>query len=300
MARFAGPQLLPGSTISSCRRRSTPSRRRIPESGAAIALNSFLPWLRAPDRLPLAGVTGFDNLTFDARCPTGVRGTPPHLDMIAANEENVVAVTARGADYLGRKPWHVLAAAYDSVEVPSQRSGPGSTLLRSLRGKRDDLPRSRCRFGMVKFALGLGRTFPNHRLKLLYLFWEPLDAEASYDVFVHHRRDGASWLTELVAQSGVAFHAQSFDELWSEWEQAIDEPWLRELVAQLRGNATTWPSATTLLYDHPDRGVHRGRRPDLTPGTQPMPEHLGRTTTIARRSVTPASARSRSFMPCRA
>ncbi|MCB1971331.1 MAG: hypothetical protein KDG54_13085 [Geminicoccaceae bacterium] len=206
------------------------SRRRQPENGAAIALNSFLQWQRQPEGLNLAGLHGFDKLTFDARCPTGVRGTPPHMDMIAAKGSSIVAVTARGADYVLRKS-SVLAAAYDSVEVsPNMRLW--FDLLPALRQNHDGY-RYVDVAGMLKFALGLARTFPNHDLTLLYLYWEPVDA-AEHEIFTQHRSE-LSRLSRQVEGSAVRFVSQSFDGLWSSWIEQGDEPWLRELVAQLRG-----------------------------------------------------------------
>ena len=206
------------------------SRRRIAESGAVLATNSFLPWARPDRRLELLGVEGLDDLTFDARCPTGVRGTPPHLDLIATGGRNVVAVTAKGPEYLLRKH-SVVAAAYDSVEITSNMR-PWLELLRELRGRRSDY-----RFvdvgSVVKLALGLARTFPSHRLHLAYLYWEPSNG-ASYDSFVHHRIE-LERLGERVAGSRVHFLFASFAELWASWDVEDARPWLRELVAQLHG-----------------------------------------------------------------
>ena len=69
----------------------------------ALALNSFLPWLDASRVLRLAA-SGFRELNFDARCPTGVRGTPPHIEVVASGPDGVVGVTVRVFDYLGPRP----------------------------------------------------------------------------------------------------------------------------------------------------------------------------------------------------
>jgi hypothetical protein len=59
------------------------TRLRSPHSATALTVNSFLRWQDATDQLPLAGWTGFDAVQFEVRCPTGLRGTPPHLDLLA-------------------------------------------------------------------------------------------------------------------------------------------------------------------------------------------------------------------------
>ncbi|MEZ5825000.1 MAG: hypothetical protein R3C97_09740 [Geminicoccaceae bacterium] len=195
-----------------------------------MALNSFLPWEEHTSELRLSALGSVEKLTFDARCPTGVRGTPPHLDMIAATGSTIVAATARGSGYLGRR-FALLAAAYDSLEVPPSMR-PWQEILPLLRqGGRNFFHVDAA--SLLKFALGLARTFPNHDLTLLYLYWEPVDA-ARFEIFRRHRNELAE-LAERVENSAVRLRSKSFHELWGEWEEQSDNPWLRELVAQLRG-----------------------------------------------------------------
>ncbi|HET6468365.1 MAG TPA: hypothetical protein VFG43_08310 [Geminicoccaceae bacterium] len=205
------------------------TRLRHPDSAAALAINSFLNWRRCPDLLQLGGETGFRELRFDARCPTGVRGTPPLLDLIAASEQAVVAVTARGSEYLACRQSQ-LAAAYDRLRTRPELS-PWLLLLATIRGtpgrfRHVDLP------ALLKNALGLGQTFSNRRIKLVYLFWEPVGGAAS-GPFAAHRRELAE-LAERVGESSVQLLPQSFDELWTAWQGLAEPPWLREIVARLK------------------------------------------------------------------
>ena len=50
---------------------------------------------------------------------------------------------------------------------------------------------------------------------LLYLFWEPLNAD-SFSVFAEHRRWIAEF-SEVVQGSEVEFQSQSYPELWRLW-----------------------------------------------------------------------------------
>lgn len=205
-----------------------PVRLRQPETAAAMALNSFLVWRDRPRDLRLGDRGAFTDLRFAARCPTGVRGTPPYLDLIAANEEALVTVTARGPDYLARKPSR-LARAYADISLPDQMHG-WRALLQDLLGeparfRHVDAP------ALVKNAIGIFRTFPGHRATLLYLFWEPEPAEALD--FRRHRAELQAILQQ-VGGSAVVLQAQSFAELWRDWETKFDAPWLRAMVAELR------------------------------------------------------------------
>jgi hypothetical protein len=223
--------LVPGldqSLLSQCAG-SDLSRLRQPESSAALAINSFLNWTRCPGQLQLAGHKGFRELRFEARCPTGVRGTPPQLDFIALGDDTVVAVATRCLEYLGRRHGK-LSAGYDRLQ-PASGLEPWTELV--ARWRREprafhhvDLP------ALIKHALGLGRTFPNRTIRLHYLFWEPLGADEA-DPFRRHRLE-LDRLAQEVASSSVALTAQTFHDLWQGWEERGHPDWLRGIVARLR------------------------------------------------------------------
>ncbi len=205
-----------------------PGRLRQPEAASAMVLNSFLPWRERADRLTLAGHGPFTDLRFAARCPTGVRGTPPLLDLLAANDETLVAVVARGPDYLAHKPAR-LAAAYATTALPDAMDGWQALLVELLQdpGRFRHLDAAT----LLKNAIGLARTFPGHDLTLLYVFWEPSRAD---ELAFHRHRAEIRALGQIVQGAFVAFEARSFVDLWREWEALSDEPWLREMVAELR------------------------------------------------------------------
>ena len=204
-------------------------RLRQADGPAALTLNTFINWVRQPQLMRLAGETGFRELRFDARCPTGIRGTPPLLELIAGNERTVVAVTARCADYLSLRP-RKLASAYDRV-TPSLSSAPWLGLLPLIRSEPSPF-RYVDTAGLLKHAVGLSQTFPNRPVKLAYLYWEPVNA-AQYPAFAEHRAE-LSMLADRVAGSSVTLVAQSFDELWSEWQSQLEPDWLRGMVTRLK------------------------------------------------------------------
>jgi hypothetical protein len=226
MARGLGPDRAPAS--SEVKHLLDTARLRLPQSASAMALNSFLPWRDRSEGLVLVGQGPFTELRFAARCPTGVRGTPPLLDLLAANGDSLVAVAARGADYIGRKPSR-LAAAYAGTRLPDDMAG-WQSLLDLLEGEPGRF-RHIDAVALLKNAIGLARTFPGRRLTLLYLFWEPRTAD---DLAFHRHRAEIRLLAQTVQGAVVSFEARSFDELWSEWDAIADLPWLREMVAELR------------------------------------------------------------------
>jgi hypothetical protein len=206
------------------------ARLRSPQSAAALAVNTFLPWQRAPDQLPLAGWTGFDAVQFEVRCPTGLRGTPPHLDFVALRGEVAVAVTVRCTEYLSRRRTAV-APSYDRLLAATPGLDPWRWQLERLRHE-PDRHRHLDLGVLVKFALALGRTFPERPTTLLYLYWEPINAE-QFEEFCQHRQEAAE-LAAAVREARVAFAAQSFDAMWRQWAHLRAPEWLPDHVERLR------------------------------------------------------------------
>lgn len=206
------------------------TRLRSPESATALAINSFLPWQQASRELPLGGWTGFDAIQFEVRCPTGLRGTPPHLHLLALREEVAVAVAVRCTEYLSRRK-SAVAPSYDRLLADTPGVGPWQQQLQGLRAR--PLAWRYVDLGaLVKYALALGRTFPDRQAILLYLYWEPSNAQ-QFEEFRRHRSE-LDELAETVQGARIGFAAQSFEVLWRDWADRLRPIWLADHVDRLR------------------------------------------------------------------
>ncbi|HEX5078728.1 MAG TPA: hypothetical protein VFV80_06205 [Geminicoccaceae bacterium] len=206
------------------------ARLRQPHSATALAINTFLPWQAAPGQMTLDRWTGFDAIQLVVRCPTGLRGTPPHLDVLALRDDAAVAVTVRCTEYLSRRRSPV-APSYDRLLAATPGLDPWLQQLAQLRAAPEC--RQRIDLGaLVKHALALGRTFPDRPTSLLYLYWEPLDAERFPEFGVHRRELGE--LADEVRAARVAFASRSFLSLWRDWDAQTQPAWLARHVTRLR------------------------------------------------------------------
>jgi hypothetical protein len=206
------------------------TRLRAPHSAAALSINSFLRWRDATDQLPLAGWTGFDAVQFEVRCPTGLRGTPPHLDLLALRGEVAVAVSVRCIEYLSRRKTAV-APSYDQLLATTPGLEPWRRQLDRLRQEPQHY-RHVDPGALIKFALALGRTFPERPTILLYLYWEPLNGDR-FEEFRRHRAETAE-LADAVRDARVTFAPQSFAAIWQEWAARGAPSWLADHVDRLR------------------------------------------------------------------
>ena len=206
------------------------TRLRSPQSAAALAVNTFLPWRSAPDQLPLAGWIGFDAVQFEVRCPTGLRGTPPHLDLLALRDEVAVAVIVRCIEYLSRRKTAV-APSYDRLLATTSGLEPWRRELDRLRQQAQPY-RHVDPGALIKFALALGRTFPDRPTTLLYLYWEPLNGDR-FEEFCRHRQETAE-LADATRDARVTFVPQCVQAMWQEWAGRTAPSWLADHVGRLR------------------------------------------------------------------
>lgn len=206
------------------------TRLRSPDSAATLAVNTFLPWQQAAAELPLAGWVGFEAIQLEVRCPTGLRGTPPHLDLLALRDEAAVAVTVRCTEYLSPRRVAV-AASYDRLLAETPGVEPWRGLLAQVRRRASTFVHVDVG-ALVKFALALGRTFPDRPAVLHYLYWEPLDAERFGAFRVH--RDELAKVEAAIASARIGFRPEPFTALWRDWSARRSPVWLPDHVARLK------------------------------------------------------------------
>lgn len=205
------------------RRRGLEQHLRRVDSPLALALNSFLPWRGRVGELELGGRRGFTELRFLLLCPTGTRGTPPTVTVLARGPGIAVAVEPLGFDYL-RPPQRRLAEVYRRLPLDSGLAAWRAALAEAENGSFDVTRLSMPR--LFKLALALERNFPNAERRLVYLFLEP-PQHARVEPFARHRRELA-WLARRTEGATVEFRAEAFADLWERWRSRAPTPALRE------------------------------------------------------------------------
>jgi hypothetical protein len=85
---------------------------------------------------------------------------------------------------------------------------------------------------LIKHAFGLAHCFPNCKLTLLYLYWEPKNAD-QFREFNDHR-DEVVRFADHVKGSCPLFRAVSYRDLWDEWGRSASPSWLSEHLIALR------------------------------------------------------------------
>ena len=182
-------------------------------SSAALAANTFAPFKARPEDLVLVGSGSFNRLEFEKPLPTGLKGTPPNLDVWLEREQEVIAIESKLLEYFQPKKAK-FKDKYQRTALP-QRDECWWEVLEEAKtaGKRHlDVAQ------LVKHYFGISNHVRKNvvgRATLLYLFWEPLNWT---DVAVcrQHRAE-VEELAKRVAGSRVKFEWMTYPQLWETW-----------------------------------------------------------------------------------
>lgn len=202
---------------------------RAVHSSSALAVNAFAPFRTRLPELVLPGSGPFSGLEFERKCPNGLRGKSPNLDLLLEGPEEVVGIESKLAE-----PMTATRAKFSPQYRKRLRDRLGSSAWFQEMCRLEEDPN---RYGfldaaqLVKHAFGLIYTFPDRNVKLLYLFWEPRNSR-DHPFFSEHRRQVAEF-AKSVQDSGPAFDAMSHGELWRHWSAATS-PWLSAHIGNLQ------------------------------------------------------------------
>lgn len=197
-------------------------------SSSALVVNSFAPWKLHLKELTLCGYSAFCSLHFETRAPTGLGGTPPHLDFLAQSvADNVVATESKATEYL---------EAHRTDFVPSYSAKCWPSGVEPYVAMMRELQTNPSRFvhldaaQLVKHGLGLASRVGQHEVTLLYLFWEPENCD-SYSEFGLHRKEVEQFARAVIGAS-IKFSWKTYLELWHEWERT-GSSWLQLHASEL-------------------------------------------------------------------
>jgi len=189
---------------------------RAAHSSSALVVNTFTRWRKDPASLSIFGDTNFNIMTFEGKCSTGLGGTPPNLDILLTSDDSIVGIESKFTEYLKPKRPH-FSDSYQRNKLPQAEDQWWNLLEKTRNGNSQYLDTAQ----LIKHYLGLRcqnnkEGFTNHKITLLYLFWEPENWN-DFDVFNNHREEIGNF-TNQVKGSTVKFVAKSYPDLWRDWD----------------------------------------------------------------------------------
>jgi len=206
-----------------------PSKKRPPKfhaahSSSALAANTFGPYRNDPKRLSVGGHSGFKELRFEFQCPTGAGRGIANLDVLLKGDNVVLGVESKLIEFLTKKKADFSDKYRDVIENVADSSW--RSVYNTLKNQ-EDLYVHLDAVQLVKHYLGLRQTFNEKRVVLIYLYWEPLNADA-LPVYRKHTEEIEDLLRRL-SGTDTPLLAISYPTLWKEMEASNAEH-----VARLR------------------------------------------------------------------
>jgi hypothetical protein len=188
-------------------------KMRAIHSSAVLTANTFGRWISEPSRLELAGISGFGPPKLEAQCPTGLRGTPPNLDVLLHSTTTVIGIESKLLEPLTPTVPR-FTASYSRDRLPLCEDAWWGLLECVRHGHPSHLDAAQ----LIKHYLGLRKQFPcDKTVLLLYLFWKPLNAD-KFAEYSRHAESVEKFRHAVQGAQSVRFVAMDYLELWDAWE----------------------------------------------------------------------------------
>lgn len=183
-------------------------------SSAALAANTFGRWKTDPALLTFDGISGFFPPRLEAQCPTGLRGTPPNLDVLLESDNTIFGNESKLLEPLiPTQP--KFAASYKKERLPLCEDTWWSLLEQVRQWPPSHLDAAQ----LIKHYFGLRNKYPaGKQVWLVYLYWKPLNADG-IEEYTRHTEDLMKFQKMIGSTGAVRFKAMDYIQLWDQWEK---------------------------------------------------------------------------------
>ena len=207
-----------------------------PYSSAALAANVFGRWLGSEQHQRIAGLARFSEpLEVESRQRIAHGGGTANVDCLLRNDDIVVGVESKLTETLSPHKPVAWKEPYHRSEMGSLLGDQWRDVLEASR-EGHWRPKHLGIEQLIKHALALASQFQERELHLVYVWWEPTNADEIEELHTH-RADVAE-LSGRVGKSAPRLHALTYAELFAEWGELSSPSWLSEHVAQLHARYT--------------------------------------------------------------
>ena len=204
-------------------------------SSAALVVNCFAPFRKRGEIVDIPSLGKFKVQNFEKKCPTGLRGTPPHLDVLLSNDSGHIAIESKFTEHFKtttpvfkdayfKKEWEIdtIDGFFKEMNRICGQSGGNYSYLDAAQ--------------LIKHAIGLANTYCEEVKALVYLYWRPLDLDsvpvAVRDIILQHETE-IEQFSSRVNNSALKFHALCYNELWDRMEKTASTM-LKDQLTELR------------------------------------------------------------------
>ena len=184
-------------------------------SSAALAINTFAPFKSNPSDFVILGRTGLNDLSFEEKVSTGLKGNPPNLDVYLQFGNESIGLESKFTEYFSPKQAE-FSKSYNPQKLPWAEDVWWKIKEEAEKSDSRHLDVAQ----LVKHYFGLSRLIHNgetQSVSLMYVFWEPENAE-DLEICQKHREE-LSDFREKTKGSEVSFSWLPYPDLWREWSE---------------------------------------------------------------------------------
>ena len=183
-------------------------------SSSALAANTFGRLKTNPQLLTFADCKGFYTPKLEAKCPTGLGGTPPNLDVLLKSTDTVIGIESKLLEPL-TPTTPKFSASYSKEKLPLCEDVWWSLLENVCQ-----LPASHLdAVQLIKHYLGLRKNYSDHNnVLLVYLFWKPLNAD-NFDEYFRLAEELETFRRAVQQSKTIRFMSLDYLQLWDAWEK---------------------------------------------------------------------------------
>ncbi|MBC7523282.1 MAG: hypothetical protein H7239_02430 [Flavobacterium sp.] len=182
-------------------------------SSSALGVNFFGFFKRNLDKFTVFGEKDFNvNAQFEKKLPTGM-SRPPNLDFYLENENYVIGFESKFLETLSRKKPEISKAYSD--ELLSIVDEGFKNIISHYRKNNEKSYLDTAQ--LIKHSIGLIKNKGNKKAKLIYIYWEPLNAK-EFSQYQQHRIELDEFSKLIKCVNGIEFHHTTYLEFYNQFE----------------------------------------------------------------------------------
>lgn len=195
-------------------------------SSSALGVNFFGFFKRNLNKFTIFGEKDFnDNAQFEMKVPTDM-SRPPNLDFYLESENYVIGFESKFLETLSRKKPEISTAYSD--KLLSQVDKGFIEVVNHYR-KNNELSHLDTA-QLIKHSIGLIKNNKNKKVKLIYIYWEPINA-IEFSVYQQHKKELHEFSERIKCVSGIEFHHTTYLEFYNNF---IEDNFFKEHLEKFK------------------------------------------------------------------
>ncbi len=180
-------------------------------SSSALGVNFFGLFKRNLDKFVVLGEKDFKESQFEKKLPTGM-SRPPNLDFYLENESFIIGFESKFLETLSQKKPEI-SSAYSDLLLSKVDEG----FIKIISHYRENNTKSYLDTAqLIKHSIGLIKNKGKKNAKLIYIYWEPLNA-LEFIQYKQHKIELEEFSERIKSVKGIEFHHTTYLEFYNNY-----------------------------------------------------------------------------------